>query len=211
MLALVLAQCFVIGDGTPGWKQVTLPSDAPQLAADEGVPQFRPADPVIVVHDTEQVFRSTRTSSLGTHEFQFALPPNARTLRVEFARPLDGAKVDAVLEGPRGRMAVMDEKRTSGARLELLVSLPDASKATLSVHSHLRGAPTLQSAEVERELTPAHSPEFTPQLTVGHSLYVLKGPGPLTVCQRPGQALRVRARELRDAQVTSALLTRQPR
>lgn len=209
ILAIVLAQCFVLEDPTPGWKQVTLPADAPQLAAPEGYEQFRSGDPVTMTHDLEAIFRSTWKSSPGKHEFEFTLPPGARTLTVQFAQPLYGAKVDAVLEGHRGRMAVLNEKRIEGDRLELAVALPDASTARLSVHSHLRGAPTLSFAEVQRVIMPNQSPDVPAQFALARSLFVLKGPGPLTLCQRPGQSLRINARSLLNPSVTAGLLTRQ--
>lgn len=209
ILAIVLAQCFVLEDATPGWKQVTLPADAPQLAAPDGYEQLRSGDPVTVTHDMETIFRNTWKSSPGKHEFEFTLPPGARTLTVQFSQPLYGAKVDVVMEGHRGRMAVLNEKRIEGDRLDLGVSLPDASKAMISVHSHLRGAPTLSFAEVQRVIVPNQSNELPAQFALGRSLFVLKGVGPLTLCQHPGQTLRINARSLLNPSVTSAALTRE--
>lgn len=211
MLSLVLAQCFVISDPTPGWKQVTLPADAPQLAAPDGYPQLRTDEPVTLVHDTGAVLRSTRRSSLGTFEFELALPANARALRVQFSRPLESARVDVVLEGPRGRMAVLSDKRVAGNALTVAVSLPDATTATVAVHSHLRSAPTLEQAEAESVMMPGHAAALPPQLTLKHSLYVLKPAGPLVLCQRPGQPLRLDARSLLTVgDVASVALTREP-
>lgn len=208
ILAIVLAQCFVLEDPTPGWKQVTLPAEAPQLAAPDGYEQFRSGDPVTVTHDMAAIFRNTWKSSPGKHEFEFMLPPGARTLTVRFSQPLYGAKVDVVMEGQRGRMAVLNEKRIEGNQLDLGVALPDASKVMISVHSHLRGAPTLSFAEVVRVIVPGQSADLPPQLTLGRSLYVLKAPGPLTLCQNPGQSLRINARSLVNPAVTSAVLSR---
>lgn len=208
ILAIVLSQCFVLEDPTPGWKQVTLPADAPQLAAPDGYEQFRSGDPVTVTHDMAAIFRNTWKSSPGKHEFEFTLPPGARTLTVQFSQPLSGAKVDVVLEGNRGRMAVLNEKRIEGDRLELGIALPDASRAMISVHSHLRGAPTLSLAEVERVIVPNQSADVPAQFALGRSLFVLKATGPLTLCQHPGQPLRINARSLLDPAVTSALVTR---
>lgn len=209
ILALVLSQCFVLEDPTPGWKQVTLPAEAPQLAAPDGYEQLRSGDAVIVTHDLESIFRSTWKSSPGKHEFEFALPPGARTLTVRFSQPLHGAKVDVVLEGHRGRMAVLNEKRIEGDRLDLGVALPDASKALISVHSHLRGEPSLSFAEVERVIVPGQSPDVPAQFALGRSLFVLKAAGPLTLCQQPGQSLRINARSLLNPAVTAAVVTRQ--
>ncbi|MBL8935329.1 MAG: hypothetical protein JNM69_12305 [Archangium sp.] len=207
ILAIVLAQCFVLEDPTPGWKQVTLPAEAPQLAAPEGYEQFRSGDPLVMTHDLESIFRNTWKSSPGKHEFEFGLAPGARTLTVQFTQPLYGAKVDVVLEGRRGRMAVMNEKRIEGDRLELGIALPEATTARVSVHSHLRGAPTLSFAEVESVSRP-RAIDLPAQFTLGRSLFVLKGSGPLTLCQRPAQQLRINARSLLEPTVTSALITR---
>lgn len=209
ILALVLSQCFVLEDPTPGWKQVTLPADAPQLAAPDDYEQLRSEDPVTVTHDMEAIFGGTWKSSPGKHEFEFRLPPGARTLTVQFSQPLYGAKVDVVLEGQRGRMAVLNEKRIEGPRLELGVVLPDASKAMISVHSHLRGAPTLSFAEAQRVIVPNQSPDAPAQFALGKSLFVRKGPGPLTLCQQPDQRLRISARSLGNPAITSAGLRRQ--
>jgi hypothetical protein len=197
LAALVLAQCFVLNDPSPGWKQVALPAGAPHLAAPAGVQQFRTSGPATVTHEVTEVLRSAWRSGVGRHSFDFSLPPGTKTLTLRFARPLDSAKVDAIAEGPRGQLVLLDERRSTGAVLALPVPLPDASRAVVTVHSHLRGAPSLEAATAERTVTPLQAPDFPEQLRLDNSLYLLSQGGPVTLCERPGQAMVVSAAALR--------------
>lgn len=210
LAAMVLAQCFVMTDPTPGWKQITLPSSAPQLAAPEGYEQFRTSDTVVVTHELTEVLRSAHRAAPGRNAFDFTLPPHSTTVTLRFARSLDSAKVDAVVEGPRGRQTLLDGRRVSGASLSLPVSLPDAARAVVTVHHHLRDAPVLESATVERRVVPLGAGDFPPQLRLDNSLYLRSPGGPITVCQRPRQPLRMTSRALDDAFVRSAPLEQAP-
>jgi hypothetical protein len=206
LAALVLAQCFVVSDPAPGWKQVALPATAPHLAGPVELQQFRSAGVATVTHEVTEVLRAAWRAGAGRHAFEFTLPQGATTLSLRFAQPLDSAKVDAVVDGPRGRQVLLDERRVNGALLVLRVPLPDATRALVTVHSHLRGAPSLEAATVERAVTPRHAPDFPEQLRVDNSLYVLSAGGPLTLCERPGQAMTVAAASL-QAPVRAVALT----
>lgn len=203
----VLAQCFVIDDATPGWKQITLPASAPQLAAPDAYDQFRTGELAIIRHELPEVLRSSYRSAMGRQTFDLALPPDSRSVTMRFGRPLDGAKVDVVLEGNRGRMALLDERRTSGSELVWKVALPDANRAIVTVHYHLRDTPTLDAATVERHVTPLQAADFPPQLKLENSLYVFNPGGPITLCQRPGQPMVLAATSLQQSRVRSVALT----
>lgn len=207
LVALVLSQCFVLNDPTPGWKQITLPSNAPQLAAPETYEQFRASDSVVVTHELTDVLRSSYRSAMGRQTFDFALPPGTKTITLRFARPLDSAKVDAVVEGYRGRQSLLDERRLSGSELVLQVPLPDANRAIVTVHYHLRDAPNLDAATVERHVVPLTSTDFPAQLKLENSLYVKTFGGPVTLCQRPLQTMGVTTRALQSPAVRSASVT----
>lgn len=194
--ALVLAQCFLVEDASPGWKQIALPELAPQLAAAEAFEQYRSQEPVLVTWDQADVLRVAGPAGLGKVVVEVSVPRAARAIIVSFARPLDGAKVDAVLEGPRGRIALLDEKRVAGRELSLRPSLPDANRLTVTVHHHLRSAPVLERVAVEQLIVPTRSPELEAAMKAPGSLYVRSPGGPLTLCQRPGQLLVVSKRVL---------------
>jgi hypothetical protein len=196
LVALVLAQCFVMNDATPGWKQIALPANAPHLAAPEGSEQFRTTDLATVTHALTDVLRNSYRSGIGRQTFDFALPPNTKTVTLRFARSLDAAKVDAVVEGSRGRMSVFDERRMSGAALVLPVPLPDANRAILTVHHHLRDTPSLEAATVERNVAPLQTNDFPEKLKLENSLYVLSAGGPIELCERPGQPMSLSAAAL---------------
>lgn len=196
LAALVLAQCFVVNDASPGWKQVALPASAPHLAAPEGVEQFRTTDPATLTYELADTLRTSSQSGLGRQTFEFGLPRDTRTLTVRFGRALDSAKVDVVVEGPRGRQVLLDERRVSGAVLALAVPLPEANRALVTVHTHLRGAVALDSATVERAVRPQSTVEFPERLRLENSLYVLSRGEPLTLCERPSQPMVVSASAL---------------
>lgn len=204
IVALVLSQCFVLSDPTPGWKHVALPVNAPDLAAPDDVDQFRTDDVVTVLQD--QLMRRTYRASLGRQTFEIDLPPGTRTMALRFAKPLDGAKIDAVIEGPRGRVTLLDERRASGLVLSLPIPNVEATLATVTVHHHLRDVPWLETASLEREVVPRHSAEFPAQLKLENALYVLSAGRPMTLCERKNQPLRLHARSLEAAQVRSATL-----
>jgi hypothetical protein len=202
--ALILAQCFVVDDGAPGWNELALPPEAPQLVAVGVSDQFRAGEPALVTHDLAQVLRRAYKAGVGKFVVEVALPTGARSVTARFARPLHGAKVDAVLEGSRGRMAVLDEKRQPTAEVNVRVSLPDADRLVLTVHHHLRAEPSLESLDVEQLMVPALAGAKSPP--GARALFVYNPGGPLTLCNRPGEMMTVTARRLSDERVTRPLL-----
>lgn len=212
VVTALLAQCFLLEDESPGWKQITLPPEAPQLAAPGGTEQFRSGDLAVVTLVTGDLLVASPGPRLGRSAFEFSLPAGAAGLSLRFARPLDGAKVDAVVDGYRGRQVLLDERRVGGRSLALPLASPDATRVVVTVHAHLREAPTLEAATAERHVIPSQAPEFPAQLRLANSLYVRSRGEPLELCQRPGQRLEVAAASLRDERVRSAPLTaRAPR
>lgn len=208
LVSLVLAQCFVMTDPTPGWKQITLPSNAPQLAAPDGYEQFRTSDTATVTHELTDVLRNSYRSGLGRQTFDFALPTGTKTVTLRFAQPLHSSKVDAVVEGYRGRMSLLDERRMSGSELVLQVPLPEANRAIVTVHYHLRDVPNLDAATVNRHVVPLTANDFPEKLRLENSFYVLSSGGPLELCQRPGQPMSLSAAALQKPVRSAALSPR---
>ncbi|MDP1917908.1 MAG: hypothetical protein Q8L14_16810 [Myxococcales bacterium] len=206
LVSLVLAQCFVMNDPTPGWKQITLPSNAPQLAAPDGYEQFRTADTATVTHELTDVLRNSYRSGMGRQTFDFALPTGTKTVTLRFSQPLHSAKVDAVVEGYRGRMSLLDERRMSGSELVMPIPLPEANRAIVTVHYHLRDVPNLDAATVDRQVVPLSASDFPEKLRLENSFYVLSSGGPLELCQRPAQPMSLSAAALQKP-VRSAALT----
>lgn len=205
IIALILAQCFTVDGAKPGWNEIAVPPDVPQLAAFEA-DQFRVGETALVTHDVSQVLRHASKSGVGKFVVEASLPPGARSVTVRFAQPLDGAKVDAVLEGPRGRVAVLDEKRIATSEVTVRVTLPDANRFVLTVHHHLRSAPSLESLDVEQLTVPTLEGVTSPPGT----LFVYDPGGPLTLCNRPGVPLTVTARRLSEPRGPSATLRPRP-
>ncbi len=203
--ALILAQCFTVDGAKPGWNEIVVPPDVPQLAA-FGADQFRAGETALVTHDVSQVLRHASKSGVGKFVVEASLPRGAQAVSVRFAQPLDGAKVDAVLEGSRGRVAVLDEKRLATAEVNVRVTLPDADRLVLTVHHHLRSAPALQSLDVEQLTVPVlEGVKSSPG-----TLFVYDAGGPLTLCNRPGVQLTVAARRLWEPRGPTAALRPRP-
>ncbi|MBL8919310.1 MAG: hypothetical protein JNJ54_10645 [Myxococcaceae bacterium] len=198
---MILAQCFVIDDESSGWKQIALPPGAPHLAASEAYEQFRGQEPALVTWDTAQVVLSTRETGLGKVTVETAIPANARAATVRFARPLDGARVDAVLVGDWGRIPVHDGRRFAGNEVTVRIPVPESQRLVLTVHHHLRAEPTLELIRVEALVIPARA--FPNDRRDERALYVFNPGGPVTLCNRPGQALTVSTRLLEDRKVVT--------
>ncbi len=145
-VAMLLAAdpaCFVPKDASPGWKQVTLPANAPALAAPEGVPQFRTDQPVEVVDHHPGVFLAGSHYTPGLTRFTLVPAEGACTLEVVFRDRLRGAKVDVEAWGPAGTMSLLHEERVPGTRLEVRWGDPGVREVYVTVHDHLRDSPVL--------------------------------------------------------------------
>jgi hypothetical protein len=110
----------------------------------------------------------------------------------------------------RGSMSLLDERRIGGKELVLSVPLLEPSRAVVTVHSHLRDVPTLESATVTGQVVPRTSPDFPAQFKIENSLYVRTFGEPVTLCQRPAQVLTLTARGLADPGVRSTTLSASP-
>lgn len=191
LAAMVVAAgpCFVATDASPGWKQVTLPEGAPALAADEGVPQFRPGEPVQVVDERTGLYLPGRDDGPGVTAFDFPLGAGARTLELHFAEALRGAKVDVTASGELGSMALLREQRVGGADLVLALGDNDVRAATVRVHHHLRRQPVLLGYRAVRRVAVSEL-RVSPAMQLPRSLYYRQPPGPaVTLCQDAGRAL----------------------
>lgn len=207
VLALVAAQCFVLDDLTPGWKRIELPADAPRLAASASVSQFRSDEPVTVLDDDLGKLLAGTTRTLGRATFEFSLPAATQRFAVEFARPLDGAKVDVEAVLRRGVLRLLDEKRIGGKEIALELPTEEPATLRLTVHHHLRDAPALAAARGWRHGLP-RALGLPPDLVRDRALYVLAPAGGVTLCDQPSAAWSVKAAEMNDATIVKASLRR---
>ncbi len=138
--------CYVASDGTPGWKLVALPDEAPALAADEGIEQFRSDEPVTVVDERPSVAWVGSPHGIGKTGFVFTVGPGGRLLEVHFAQPLRGARVDVTAFDERGQgMALMRDRRVGGDALNLTWGTAEVRSVEVKVHDHLRTEPVVAS------------------------------------------------------------------
>lgn len=184
VLALLsAAPCFTVQDSKPGWKQVTLPDNAPQLAAPVGIEQFRSDDLVEIVDERDQVFLEGETMFPGKTSFEFPLGPGAKSLEVRLAHPLRGAKVDVLATSSEGSLRLMDEQRIGGDVISLTWGASDVSSVRVVFHEHLRQSPRVQGWKVVRLVswTAVHPSDA---FKLPKSLYFRQPAGaPLVLCQ----------------------------
>ena len=81
------APCYVPTDQTAGWKRVSLPDDAPALAAPQDVDQFRTGEQALVFEDDPSIFSGGR---------QFPLLKEKRTVEASLALDWNVADVDYI-------------------------------------------------------------------------------------------------------------------
>jgi hypothetical protein len=114
-----------------------------------------PAVPVIVTPiDLDAVTASEPSPWIV--RYRVALPPvcpalSASTLKLRFAAPLNGAKVDAVVEGPRQRVTVLDGKRVGGDTIAVPLAPGTLDTVDVRVHRRLRAPPIVRAAVIESE------------------------------------------------------------
>ena len=87
--------------------------------------------------------------------YRVTLPPVCAplaggTLKLRFTARLDGAKVDAFVEGPRQRVAVLHGKRIGGDTVAVPLAPGTLDTVDVWVHRRLRPPPIIRDAVVER-------------------------------------------------------------
>ena len=87
--------------------------------------------------------------------YRVSLPPVCTplaggTLKLRFTARLDGAKVDAFIEGPRQRVAVLHGKRVGGDTIAVPLAPGTLDTVDLWVHGRLRSPPIVHDAVIER-------------------------------------------------------------
>ncbi|MBL8954097.1 MAG: hypothetical protein JNK82_25195 [Myxococcaceae bacterium] len=198
--------CFVPRDATPGWKQVTLPANAPALAAPEGVPQFRSGQDVEVVDVHPGLWLSGSHYSPGLTRFTLKPGDGACSLSVVFKERLRGAKVDVEAWGPGGNMTLVHEERVAGTKLEVGWGNPGVREVYVTVHDHLRDAPVLQEWS-SRCVVNASSLPVSDAYRLRGSLYYLQPAQNVVVplCNKPEVHMRVYAGQLPGNELPTAV------
>lgn len=188
--------CFEATDASPGWKQVTLPDDARELAAPEGIEQLRAGVSVTVVDDKSGLYLAGRSDGLGVTTFDFPFGDGGRALELRFVDPLRGAKVDVTAYGDDGPMALMREERIGGAAVTLSWGDNDVRSVTVRVHEHLRKAPVLYAYKSTRRV-PLEKLRVSSAFHLSRSLYYRQPAGPaVLLCEAAGRTLVLKPESL---------------
>jgi hypothetical protein len=196
LLAAPEAMCFYPRDGEPGWKVVTVPPEAPALAAPDGVDQFRPGETVELLSDHPGLLLAGAQYHAGRTDFEVKPGDGACDVALTFVTPLRGAKVDVTAWTDNGTMILKREERVPGATLQLAWGDMSVHALYVTVHNHLREPPVLSGWSSACRLEAGRLP-VSESFRLGHSLYYLQPHGPRVVlCNRPEAVLRVRAASL---------------
>lgn len=188
--------CFWPVDGSPGWKQVSLPREAEALAAPDGVDQFRSDETVEVVDDHPQVFLAGSQHFGGKTAFELTPGNGACRLEVQFKAALRGAKVDVSAWGSNGSMALKREERVAGSSLSASWGDVGVRAISVQVHDHMRDEPVVASWRTSCQL-PANRLPVGDAFRLGRSLYYYQPSGArVALCQRPGAVMRVKGNNL---------------
>jgi hypothetical protein len=199
MVALLAApdtMCFFPRDPEPGWKVVTVPPEAPALAAPDGVDQFRPGDTVELLSDHPGVLLSGAQYHAGRTDFEVKPGEGACQLALTFAHSLRGAKVDVTAWTDNGTTILKREDHVPGASLQLAWGDIGVHSVYVTVHNHLRETPVLEGWSSVCRIDAGKLP-VSESFRLGRSLYYYQPRGPRVVlCNRPEAVLRVRAASL---------------
>jgi hypothetical protein len=196
LLAAPDALCFYPRDGEPGWKVVTVPPEAPALAAPDGVDQFRPGESVEVTSEHAGILISGARYHEGRTQFELKPGDGACHLDVTFAESLRGAKVDVTAWTDNGTTVLRREDRMPGATLQVAWGDIGVHGLYIDVHNHLRESPILESWRSVCRVDAGRLP-VSDAFRLGRSLYYYQPRGPrVMLCNRPDAVLKVRASSL---------------
>lgn len=181
--------CFTPSDQTAGWKRVSLPDEAPALAAPTDLEQFRSGEPVLLLEQDPAVYLGVLHESPGRMTYRFRLPPESRRLELGFLEGLRGAKVDAMAYDGFHAFVLLDERRVEGAQLTLAWDMSGVNFVEVTVHHHLRSKPVVRTWQVARQLKARDEPSLSAAFRVPRSLYYLHPGGRrVDLCDVPGLA-----------------------
>ncbi|MGA9523065.1 MAG: hypothetical protein WBV82_16470 [Myxococcaceae bacterium] len=201
--------CFHPDDQTAGWKVVSLPDEAPGLAAPPDLHQFRGGEPSLLWDSDARAYLGALRPGAGRRSFEFSLPSGTRRAEIEFAEDLRGAKVDAALNVGGRLLPLADERRISGRIVQLDWSYPDGATLQVVVHHHLRRDPIPTGWRFGRSIDLASATDTPAQFRRTRVLYFLHPGGRrIELCHAPGQKLWTDRRVL-EGEVTQVGLIRQ--
>lgn len=202
--------CFVPTDQTAGWKRVSLPDDAPALAAPQDLDQFRTGEPALVFEDDPASYVGATEPLPGRTTYTFRSPAGARRLELTFAEPLRSAKVDVAVFSAGRMYPLLKEKRITEASLALDWNVADVDYIEVTVHHHFRHTPSVQRWRVGRMVVVSTEPTVPDGFRTPRSLYY-RHPGGRVVelCHAPGQRLELERRVL-ALEPPNVMLRRQP-
>jgi hypothetical protein len=152
-MAVSLAGCWGSSDWNPFARQ---PAPAGQVVASP-----IDADAVTISEPSPWIVR-----------YRVTLPPVCAllaggTLKLRFASRLDGAKVDAFVEGPQQRVGVLHGKRVGGDTVAVPLAPGTLDTVDVWVHRRLRSPPIIRDAVIERRQTTAEATAHPPLAASG--------------------------------------------
>jgi hypothetical protein len=206
MFLFLFPHCFTPTDQRAGWKYVEVPDDAPALAAPEGVEQLRSDEPFTLWYLDEAGGPSSWEHSGSTQlDFRLDVPlvlaaSELDRLEVEFARPLDGAEVDATGDDRAGSswsVPLWQRRRVRGERILLNWDEHQVGTLHLRVHHHLRRPPLVMRWRAGRETRLLQEPWIPRRFRLPRTLFYLQPAGrAIELCQAPERPLGARAASL---------------
>jgi hypothetical protein len=177
------AKCFTPSDQTAGWKVVAIPDDAPGLAADEPIEQFRAGEPALVWLDRGQGSMSLGSRHHGKLEYLFrhdGLPGSWQVLELSLSRSLTGDKVDVIAHTPAGLVPLWLERRETGSALRFEWAHDQVYAVTVRIHHHLREHAVVTDWRAGVRMNVSQAPWIPASFRAPRSLYYLH-PGGRTV------------------------------
>lgn len=186
-------RCYVPTDQTAGWKQVLIPDEAPGLAAEGSIEQFRSDEPVMIWMSGVDGSVTLSSHRPGKIEYLFRLDSaDWSILEATFSRWLTGEKVDIIAHTPQGQVPLWLERRHSGNDLHVEWSMPGVYAVTVRIHHHLREHSTVASWRAGARASVARSSWSPPGFRAGRTLYYLHPGGQIVqLCDLPRQYLTV--------------------
>jgi hypothetical protein len=188
--------CFVPDDQTAGWKQMRIPDEAPGLAAPPDVHQFRSDEPALLIDEDANSFFGASDVGAGKVELTFHLPAGARHLELEFAKPIQGAKVEATgYRGPHP-YPLLGETRIRDNSFALDWEISDVHTVKVKIHHHFRPKPVLKHWRIGQWVVVSKLEAMTAFSAPRSLWYFHPGGRQLELCHAPSQTLRVERRKL---------------
>lgn len=195
------AACYTPAEQTVGWKRVSLPADAPTLAADLDISQLRAGEPVWLTEPWRFDGVGITRYHPGRTEYSFAVTPASRgSFELSFAQELAGAKVDVWANTNTGTLWLWHENRVAYNDISVRWNGPQVHWVVVRVHHHLRREPLVQRFRASREAQFTKESWLPSEFRTPRSLYYYQPAGrSLTLCDAPGRELSVEQQLLTQA------------